>query len=559
MVNDDRMFVADLYIEDGIIKQVGSNLTLPGGVRTIDAKGKMILPGGIDTHTHMQMPFMGTCSSDDFYTGTKAALAGGTTMIIDFVCTHRGSSILDMYEQYREWADAKVCCDYALHVIISGFSEKVSNDMEVLVKEKGINSFKCFLAYTGVFMLEDDELYDTFQRCRELGALAQVHAENGKLIARKQDEMIAKGITGPEGHLYSHPEEAEVEATQRAITLADAACCPLYVVHVMSALAANKIAEAKRDGCIVFGEAIAAALGTDGSHYLNTCWRHAAGHVMSPPLRPNKDTPRLLMQALATGDLDTTGTDHCVTKGEQKALGKDDFRKMPNGVNGVEDRMSVIWEKGVVSGILDPCSFVAVTSTNAAKIFNIYPRKGRIEVGSDADVVLWDPEEMRTISASTHHQNVDFNIFEGMRCHGVPFMVITNGRIVLEEGDLKVTQGCGRFVSTPAFSPYVYAKVDRRRKLREHVPVQREPYSGPVIDVGAAGAKDYDNQFAMANDSGKAVAAANISNRPPTRSGGRNMQDSSFSLSGAQIDDSAPVRTTIRTKQPPGGASRALW
>ncbi|EUB62962.1 Dihydropyrimidinase [Echinococcus granulosus] len=577
VVNDDRMFLADVYVEDGIIRfviylfliyakyrQVGLNLTIPGGVRTVDVQGKLVIPGGIDSHTHMQMPFMGTYSADDFYSGTKAALAGGTTMIIDFVCPKRGSSILEAYEQYRQNADSKVCCDYALHVIVPHFDSKVAEEMGILTKEKGVNSFKSFLAYPDVFMLEDDQLYDFFVRCRELGAIAQVHAENGKLIACKQEEVFKKGILGPEGHSYSRPEECEIEATGRAITLADAANCPLYVVHVMSAGAAQKISDARQAGILVIGEAIAAGLGTNDSHYFNSCWRHAAGYVMSPPLR-SSGTESKLMQALANGHLECTGTDHCVFKADQKALGKDDFRKIPNGVNGVEDRMSVIWEKGVTAGIIDPCKFVAITSTNAAKVFNIYPRKGRIDVGSDADIVVWDGEATRTISASTHHQNVDFNIFEGMLCHGVPQIVITNGHVVVEEdGALKVSQGTGRFIPTPAFSPYVYSKVKARSKLREVEPVKREPYTGPVIDLSAAlQAMDVNNSGVAANAAGggqhKDTQGSQFHHRPPTSSGSRNMQDSSFSLSGSQFDDSLPSRTSTRTMQPPGGKSSSLW
>ncbi|KAL5110727.1 Dihydropyrimidinase-related protein 2 [Taenia crassiceps] len=517
VVNDDRMFPADIYVEDGIIRQVGLNLTIPGGVRTIDVQGKLVIPGGIDSHTHMQMPFMGTYSADDFYSGTRAALAGGTTMIIDFVCPKRGSSILEAYEQYRQNADNK-----------------------------------------------DDQLYDFFVCCRELGAIAQVHAENGKLIARKQEEVVSKGILGPEGHFYSRPEECEIEATGRAITLADAANCPLYVVHVMSAGAAQKISDARQAGILVIGEAIAAGLGTNNSHYFDTCWRHAAGYVMSPPIRGG-GTESKLMKALANGHLECTGTDHCVFKADQKALGKDDFRKIPNGVNGVEDRMSVIWEKGVTTGIIDPCKFVAITSTNAAKVFNIYPRKGRIDVGSDADIVVWDGEATRTISASTHHQNVDFNIFEGMVCHGVPQIVITNGHVVVEEdGALKVSQGTGRFIPTPAFSPYVYSKVRARSKLREVEPVKREPYTGPVIDLSVAMQSMGVNKSGVtANAAGgeqqKDTHFSQFHHRPPTSSGSRNMQDSSFSLSGSQFDDSLPSRTSTRTMQPPGGKSSSLW
>ncbi|KAF5396722.1 Dihydropyrimidinase, partial [Paragonimus heterotremus] len=206
VINDDRAFIGDIYIEDGVIKQVGLHLTIPGGVRVIDATGKLVLPGGVDTHTHMQMPFMGCCTSDDFYTGTRAAVAGGTTTIIDFVAPPRGSSLLKMYDQYREWADAKVCCDYALHVIVPHFNEKVADEMEILVKAKGINSFKVFFAYADSLMLEDDEAFDVFKRCKELGALAMVHAENGKLIKILQDELYTSGIHGPVGHLYSRPE-----------------------------------------------------------------------------------------------------------------------------------------------------------------------------------------------------------------------------------------------------------------------------------------------------------------------------------------------------------------
>lgn len=549
IVNDDQSFFADIYIEDGVIKQIGNNLVIPGGARTIEAVGKLVIPGGIDTHTHMQLPFMGTQAIDDFYSGTKAALAGGTTMIMDFVLDQKGVPLLEAYDKWRNWADSKVCCDYALHVAVTYWNDSVAKEMETLCSERGINSFKMFLAYKDVFMLDDSELYASFRKCKQLGALAMVHAENGHLIAKKSQEMIEQGITGPEGHELCRPEEVEEEATARAITIANQADCPLYVVHVMSKPAANIVSAARRKGNVVFGEPIAAGLGTDGTHQWNKCWRHAAGHVMGPPLRPDPTTPGYLMDLLANNDLQVTGTDNCTFNADQKAMGKDDFRKIPNGVNGVEDRMSVIWEKGVHSGKMDACRFVAVTSTNAAKIFNIYPQKGRIAVGSDADIVIWDPNQTRTISAKTHHQACDFNIFEGMTCHGIPLFVISNGHVVVDEGQLRVTQGQGRFIPTPCYSEPVYGRIKNREAARRPARVDREAYEGPIVEAKATNAhsapaihRNEQDNIIMGDD-----MPAEFHNRPPTRSG------------GTQIDDNIPRRQKIKVSNPPGGKSSSLW
>lgn len=553
IVNDDLMFDADVYIEDGIIKQVGRDIIIPGGTKTIDAKGKLVIPGGIDTHTHFQFPFMGTVSIDDFYTGTRAALAGGTTMIMDFVIG--SESLLDSYEKWRSWADEKVCCDYGLHVAVTKWSDSVKEEMEILTKEKGINSFKFFMAYKDLkIQLSDEYLINAFEHCRNLGALAMVHAENGDIIAVNQKKLQKLGISGPEAHLYSRPEEVETEATHRAIVTANQVNCPLYVVHVMSKSSADIVAKKRQEGCQVFGEPIAAGLGTDGTHYFNKCWRHSAGHVMSPPLRPDPSTPSYLMDMLASGALQTTGSDNCTFNAAQKALGSKDFTKIPAGVNGVEDRMSVIWEKGVMTGKLDPCKFVAVTSTNAAKIFNIYPRKGRIQVGSDADIVVWDPHASRTISAKTHHHNVDFNIFEGMDVRGVPVHVVSQGRLIMEDGELHVSQGVGRFIPTTPYSPFVYACI-QQREASIPVTVSREDYVPPEdspIPVVTDGPVCREASFAALQD-------VEFHSRPPTRSGGRNMQDSSFSLSGAQIDDNKGTRPGVRVNHPPGGHSTGLW
>jgi len=554
IVNDDQSFFADIYVEDGVVKQVGTNLVIPGGSRTIEAKGKLIIPGGIDPHVHFQLPFMGTFAVDDFYTGTRAALAGGTTMIIDFVIPSKGQSLLEAYNQWRQWADPKVCCDYGFHVAVTYWNEQVAAEMEELTRERGVNSFKAFMAYKDVLMLSDSEFYNMCKKCKELGAIAQVHAENGSVIAEKTQEILDLGITGPEGHLLSRPEEVEAAATQTAIMLADQAKCPLYVVHVMSKSAGDVVSAARKQGKVVFGEPIAASLGTDGSHYYNKCWQHAACHVLSPPLRPDTTTPGYLMDLLANNDLQLTATDNCTFKVEQKALGKDDFRKIPNGVNGVEDRMSIIWEKGVVSGKMDPCRFVAVTSTNAAKIFNIYPQKGRIAVGSDADIVIWDPNATRTISSKTHHQACDFNIFEGQTCHGVPQVVITGGRVVLDEDGLHISQGLGRFVPTPCFPEIAYSRISQRDKVDQPQKVDREAYNGPVVKTEAP-------QPASGEPATNGVTPEKnvFHSRPQTSSGGRNLQDSSFSFSGAQHDDNVPNRSATRVANPPGGRSTGLW
>ena len=302
------------------------------------------------------------------------------------------------------------------------------------------------------------------------------------MIVENCAKLLEAGITGPEGHPLSRPEEVEAEATLRACVIANQTKCPLYVVHVMSKSAAKIIMEKRtKDKSVIFGEPIAASLGTDGTNYYHKCWRHAAAHVMAPPLREDVTTPRYLMELLANGDLQCTGTDNCTFTSRQKAMGINDFTKIPNGVNGIEDRMSVIWERGVHAGIMTPERFVGATSTTAARIFNIYPRKGCIAPGSDADVVVWDPNRTRVISAETHHHAVDFNIFEGQEVHGVAEWVITGGRVVVEEAELRgVARGAGQYVATPPFSPYVYDRVKAAEEAlaKMHVSVQRSEEVG---------------------------------------------------------------------------------
>merc|ERR1711981_1051017 len=536
VVNEDGKQRADVYIEDSIIKQVGSNLDVPGGARVIDATGKLVIPGGIDTHTHCQMPFMGSYAVDDFYIGTKAALAGGTTMIIDFVIPSKGESLIAAYNKWRGWADAKVCCDYSLHMAITYWDEKVEQEMSMVTSQDvGINSFKVFMAYKDVFMLRDNEIIECFKRVKELGGIGQVHAENGDVIVENCSKLLAAGITGPEGHPMSRPEEVEAEATYRACMIANQTKCPLYVVHVMSKSAAKIILEKRKDGSVIFGEPIAASLGVTGEHYYHRCWRHAAAYVLSPPLREDQDTPRYLMELLAKGDLQCTGTDNCTFTSRQKALGLNDFTKIPNGVNGLEDRMAVIWQRGVHSGMMTPERFVSVTSSTAARIFNIWPQKGLIAPGSDADIVVWNPNKTRVISASTHHHAVDFNIFEGQEVHGIAEWVLTGGRVVVEAEEVKVTKGAGRFIPNLPFSSYVYDRVkeEEEKKAKMWVPVKRSA-EDMFVDMGADAASV--GQAAQAVQEKVIVSSPSSKEETPNK---------------PRIDS----KPQIRVRNPPGGQS----
>jgi dihydropyrimidinase len=471
VVTAEQMFRADVYCEGGKIKAVGENLSAPGSARTIDAGGQYVMPGGIDPHTHMQLPFMGTVASEDFYTGTAAALAGGTTMIIDFVIPSPNTSLLSAYDEWRAWAE-KSCADYSFHVAVTWWSDQVYDDMGTLARERGVNSFKHFMAYKNAIMVPDENLVKSFARCLELGAIPTVHAENGELVFHLQNELVKKGITGPEGHPLSRPPEVEGEAANRAIRVAQVIGNPLYIVHNSCKEAVEAITRARNEGQRVYGEVLAGHLLIDDSVYRHPDWNTAAAHVMSPPFRP-KENQEILWRALQSGNLQTTATDHCCFCADQKAMGRNDFTKIPNGTAGVEDRMSVMWHYGVGTGRLTPMEFVKVTSANAAQIFNIYPRKGSVSVGADADLVVWDPKASRTISAKTHHQNIDFNIFEGMTVTGINTATIAAGKVVYESGELKVEKGAGRYVDRPCFPP-VFEAVKKRNATRQPRAVPRQ-------------------------------------------------------------------------------------
>jgi dihydropyrimidinase len=470
VVTADRSYRADVLCDAGKIQAIGEDLEAPKGAETIDAGGQYVMPGGIDPHTHMQLPFMGTVASDDFYSGTAAGLAGGTTMIIDFVIPNPQQNVMEAFRQWREWAE-KAVADYSFHVAITWWDETVGRDMETLVREHGVNSFKHFMAYKGAIMADDEILVNSFSRAIELGAIVTVHAENGELVYRLQQKIFDLGITGPEGHPLSRPPEVEGEAANRAIRIAEVLGVPIYLVHVSSRQSLEAITRARNEGQRVYGEVLAGHLLIDDSVYRDKDFVSAAAHVMSPPFRA-PEHQKALWAGLQSGNLQTTATDHCAFCAPQKAAGKDDFRLIPNGTAGVENRMEVLWHHGVSTGRLTMNEFVRVTSTNAAQIFNIYPRKGSISVGADADIVVWDPAATKTISAKMHHQNVDFNIFEGMTVKGRASHTLSQGKIVYADGKLNVERGAGRYIEKPPFASY-YDAMQKQAERQKPEPVQR--------------------------------------------------------------------------------------
>jgi dihydropyrimidinase len=446
IVTADRTWKADVLIKHDKIVGIGPDLHAD---HEIDATGCYVMPGGIDPHTHLEMPFMGTYSTDDFESGTRAALSGGTTMVIDFCICQPDGSPLDAIQMWHN-KSTRACCDYSFHMAITWWGEQVFNEMPEVV-DRGITSFKHFMAYKGALMVDDDEMYSSFQRCAELGALPMVHAENGDVVAQMQAKLLAEGNNGPEAHAYSRPPEVEGEATNRAIMIADTAGVPLYVVHTSCEQSHEAIRRARQKGMRVYGEPLIQHLLLDESEYANPDWDHAARRVMSPPFR-NKQHQDSLWAGLSAGSLQVVATDHCAFTTDQKRTGVGDFTKIPNGTGGLEDRMPLLWTYGVGKGRLTMNEFVAVTSTNPAKIFGMYPKKGAIVEGADADIVVWDPEKSKTISAKTQQSAIDYNVFEGIEVKGLPKYVLSRGEIAVDNFEVKAKPGHGEFVKREARS-----------------------------------------------------------------------------------------------------------
>jgi dihydropyrimidinase len=440
-----------VLLDGGIVAAMGEKLD-NGSHTVIDATGCYVFPGSIDPHTHLDMPFGGTVTADDFATGTVAAALGGTTSIIDFALHTKGDTLLNALNTWKKKAEGKAAIDYGFHLTIADGREETINEIQTMIEREGVNSFKCFMAYKHVLQVDDETIFRVLKAAKEFGGLVQVHAENGDVIAVTIEEALERGETAPKYHAITRPVEAEGEATHRAIRLAEIAEAPLYVVHVSSAMAADAISDGRKRGLAIYGETCPQYLVCSDEDYERPDFA-GANYVMSPPLRPkwNQD---VLLRKLKNFELQTFGSDHCSFNNcGQKELGKDDFSKIPNGAPTIEDRVSILWHYGVNAGVIGINHFVSLSSTNAAKLFGLFPRKGTIAIGSDGDVVVWDPAVERTISARDHHMNVDNNIFEGFKVKGKARHVFSRGSHIVDAGTFKGSPGHGKFVPATPFFP----------------------------------------------------------------------------------------------------------
>ncbi len=437
-------YVADIYCRDGVIQAIGENLDVPSDTEVVDASGQYVFPGGLDAHTHMELPFMGTTSADDFFTGTAAGIAGGTTSIIDFVIPARNQSLIEARDFWFNNAK-KACADYAFHMAVTWFGEQVEREMRQVHSENGITSFKVFMAYTGAIGVDDDEFIGVIDTAADLGALVTAHCEHGLAVQSLQKKLVAAGKLTPKYHAQSRPAWVEGEATNRAIMLARCSGQPIYIVHLTCKESLEAVIRARQEGQLVYVETCPQYLLLDDSVYDKPDFEGAA-YVMSPPIRPvGHQDP--LWHALSCGLIHTVATDHCpFNQVGQKDMGKDDFTKIPNGAAGIENRMALMYTYGVETGRLTLQQFVDVCCTAPAKIFGLYPRKGAIAVGSDADIFVYDKTRTGKISAKTHRHRVDRNIFEGFEIKGAVTHTICNGRLQYKDGDLRVERGAGRYM-----------------------------------------------------------------------------------------------------------------
>jgi dihydropyrimidinase len=434
--------VADIYIEGEQVKAIGRDLNLTAD-RVIDASGLLVFPGGIDPHVHLDMPFMGTFSSDSYETGTRAALFGGTTMVIDFILQKQGHSLQDALAEWRSRSDGNCVGDYSFHMAVTDFNEQTKKEIRHFIEEEGISSFKTFMAYKGALMIDDRQMVGLMEEVKKQGGLVTVHATNGDMI----DYLIAKhreeGKLSPLYHYLSQPEVTEAEATERFADMANYTGCPGYIVHLTCEGALNAVRNATRRNQTILVETCIQYLVLDASLYEKDF--DGAKWVMSPPLREKKDQSTL-WAGINQGLVKVVATDHCPFMWQQKLMGEKDFSKIPNGHPAIEHRMELLYSEGVAKGRIGLNKYVEVACTNPAKIFGMFPRKGTIGIGSDADLVLFDPNEKHTITASSHHMNVDYSAYEGWELTGKIKTVILRGKVAIEENNCTLEKGYGRFV-----------------------------------------------------------------------------------------------------------------
>jgi len=442
-------YEADILIEDGTISVIGRNLAMEVD-RTIDAKGRFVIPGGIDPHTHMDLPFGGTSSSDDFRTGTIAAAHGGTTTIIDFAVQFKGQALREALDVWHEKAEGKASIDYGFHMICTDLPDERMPEIKGLISE-GVSSFKLFMAYPGVFLVDDGTIFKAMQVAGKAGGLICMHAENGLIIDVLVKQALAAGNTAPKYHALTRPTKAEGEGAGRAIAIAEMADSPVYIVHLSCNDALEKVVEARDRGIPAYAETCPQYLFLDYTDYEKPGFE-GAKYVMTPPLRPKENQDKL-WRGLQYNDLQVISTDHCpFCFKDQKQLGRDDFSKIPNGGPGVEHRVSLIYNGGVRTGRITVNRWVEICSTSPAKIFGLFPRKGTIAVGSDADIVIFDPNEEMTISAKSHHMNVDYSAYEGFKITGVTKTVLSRGKVVIDEGKFVGREGDGQFLKRGLFN-----------------------------------------------------------------------------------------------------------
>ncbi len=442
VVTASEDFTGDIFIEGETISAIGKDLQYPAD-QIIDAEGLLIFPGGIDPHVHLDMPFMGTFSSDNYESGTTAALHGGTTMVIDFVLQTQGKSLYSALEEWRSRSDGNAMCDYSFHMAVTDFNENTRREIRDLVEKEGITSFKTFMAYKGALMIDDRQMIGLMNEVRDCGGMVTVHATNGDMIDYLVAKHRAEGKLSPLYHYLSQPEITESEAAGRFVDMAYHTGVRSYIVHLTCEGALNQVREATMRNQKVNVETCIQYLLLDASLYEND--NEGAKWVMSPPLRQKKDQ-ETLWAGIEQGLVQVVGTDHCPFKWEQKLMGEKDFSKIPNGHPAIEHRMELLYSEGVRKGRISINKFVELTSTNAAKIFGMFPRKGNLGIGADADLVIFDPERKHVISAKTHHMNVDYSAYEGWEVTGKVSSVISRGKIAVSEGNLNLQKGHGQYI-----------------------------------------------------------------------------------------------------------------